>query len=58
MLFRSGEIARAISTAMKSATTDKSIASYASKNPANKGWVIPARKSSNARNEEYMKLAQ
>ena len=53
-----GEIAKAISTAMNSATTDKSIASYASKNPGAKGWVIPQRKSATARSEELMKLAQ
>jgi hypothetical protein len=52
-----GEIAKAVSTAMGSATSDKSIASYASKNAKNKGWIIPARKSNGERQAEMMKLA-
>lgn len=51
------EIAKAVSAAMKSQTSDKSIASYASKNPITKGWVIPPRKTNGERNAEYMKLA-
>jgi hypothetical protein len=52
------DIAKAVSTAMNSNTSDKSIASYASKNAINKGWIIPQRKSNSERNAEYMKLAQ
>jgi hypothetical protein len=52
-----GDIAKAVSTAMNSQTSDKSIASYASKNPITKGWVIPPRKSIGERNAEMMKLA-
>jgi len=37
-------------------TSNKSIASYASKYPAQKGWVIVPRKSAAERNEELMKL--
>ena len=51
------DIAKAISTALKSDTSDKSIASYASKNVKNKGWVVPPRKSQAERNAEMMKLA-
>jgi len=51
------DIAAAISKAMGSSTTDKSIASYASKNTQNKGWVVPPRKSNAERNAEFMKLA-
>ena len=52
-----GDIAKAVSAALGSNTSDKSIASYASKNTANKGWVIPPRKSSGERQAEMMKLA-
>jgi trehalose utilization protein len=52
-----GEIANAVSKAMGSNTSDKSIASYASKNTKNKGWTVPARKSTAARMAEMMKLA-
>jgi hypothetical protein len=51
------EIALAVSKAMGSNTSDKSIASYASKNTKNKGWTVPARKSTAARMAEMMKLA-
>lgn len=51
------DIAKAVSTAMNSNTTDKSIASYASKNAATKGWIIPPRKSVSERQAEMMKLA-
>ena len=51
------EIAKAISTAMNSETSEKSIASYASKNTKNKGWIIPPRKSAAERQNEMMKLA-
>lgn len=50
------DIAKAISTAMGSETSDKSIASYASKNTKNKGWVIPTRKTNGERQAELMKL--
>lgn len=52
-----GDIAKAVSTAMNSNTSDKSIASYASKNPVNKGWVVVPRKSNGERQAEIMKLA-
>lgn len=51
------DIATAVSKAMGSNTTEKSIASYASKNPKTKGWVIPTRKSVSERMAEYQKLA-
>jgi hypothetical protein len=51
------DIAKAVSKAMNSETSEKSIASYASKNTKNKGWVIPPRKSAGERNAELMKLA-
>jgi hypothetical protein len=37
-------------------TSNKSIASYASKYPGQKGWTVIPRKSSAERNEELMKL--
>ena len=52
-----GDIAKAVSTAMDSQTSDKSIASYASKNPKTKGWNVVPRKSVSERNAELMKLA-
>jgi hypothetical protein len=51
------DIAAAVAKAMNSATTEKCIASYASKNTKNKGWVVAPRKSNSERNAEYMKLA-
>ena len=51
------EVADAIAKALKSNTSVKSISSYASKNPKEKGWIIPPRKSNTERNAEYMKLA-
>lgn len=51
------DIAKAVSTALGSETTEKSIASYASKNTKNKGWIIPPRKSSSERQIELLKLA-
>jgi hypothetical protein len=50
------DIAKAISSAMGSETSEKSIASYASKNTKNKGWIIPTRKSNGERQAELMKL--
>ncbi len=52
-----GEVASAVSKAMNSDTSVKSISSYASKNPKTKNWIIPARKSAAERSEELMKLA-
>lgn len=52
-----GEVASAVSKAMNSDTSVKSISSYASKNAKTKGWVIPTRKSASERSEELMKLA-
>lgn len=37
-------------------TSDKSIASYASKYPTAKGWEVKPRKSASARNAELMKI--
>lgn len=37
-------------------TSDKSIASYASKYPTAKGWNVAPRKSASARNAELMKI--
>ena len=50
------DIANAVSKAMSSDTSDKSVASYASKNAKNKGWIIPPRKSNSERMTEIMKL--
>jgi hypothetical protein len=51
------EIAAGIATRLNSQTSDKSIASYASKNPKIKGWKVVPRKSNAERNAEITKLA-
>jgi hypothetical protein len=49
-------IATMVREALGSKTTHKSIASYASKNPKNKGWEVVQRKSQADKTAEMMKL--
>lgn len=52
------DIAETVSKAMGSNTSDKCLASYSSKYPKTKGWVVISRKSTAERNQEFMKLAR
>jgi hypothetical protein len=49
------QIATTVAKAMGSNTTEKCIASYASKNTKNKGWIVAPRKSNSERMAELMK---
>lgn len=53
------QIAEAICVAIPSAkTSNKSLASYASKNPRDKGWNVVGRKSNSERSTEMAKLVK